>query len=346
MFMGHVWRLFKRLLVVSITLLLVIMVAVAILAFTPILDASLKPRPAPLTSYSTAAWQIDKTLAEETELPLLAKGGSIALLTGARTPIAVVIFHGYTNTPDEFRVLAKAYRDQGYNVWVPRWPHHGLADKMTSDFSLITSEELRVFADRSIDIAAGLGDEVMTMGISGGGTLAMWSGLERREVTRTVMISPLLSPGGFPRWAVPPLARVLRVSPVDFYRWWAPEKAEANVAGMIYPRYSLKGIAALLELRVWTESRLEHETYPVDGSILLLGNDGDPSIDHEFNEAFAARLVPPERLSLFRIPASAGLSHDIVCPDPELASDAQVTEAYRQLSMALELKLPDPLATR
>ena len=73
---------------------------------------------------------------------------------------------------------------------------------------------------------------------------------------------------------------------------------------------------------------------------------GDPSIDHDFNEEFVGRLVPPERLSVHRIPASAGLNHDIVCPDPEFATDAQVTEAYRQLSAALQIPLPDPLAVR
>lgn len=346
MSMRPIWRLLGRLLAIVVALLLVATAAASILLFTPVLDPSLGARPSPFVSYSTAAAQIDQTLADEAELPLIAKGGSIALLTGKRAKTAVVIFHGYTNTPDEFRLIARAYADQGYNVWVPRLPHHGLADKMTADFSLITAEELRAFVDHSIDIAAGLGEQVLALGASGGGTLATWAALERREVTRSVLISPLLSPGGYPRWLVPPMARALRLSPVDAYNWWSPEKGAANVAGMVYPRYSLKGIAAFLELQIWAESRLQHEAFPVQGSILLIRNDGDPSIDHDFNEEFVGRLVPPERLSVHRIPASAGLNHDIVCPDPEFATDAQVTEAYRQLSAALQIPLPDPLAVR
>ncbi|HRA76464.1 MAG TPA: hypothetical protein PLE12_09545, partial [Propionicimonas sp.] len=97
---------------------------------------------------------------------------------------------------------------------------------------------------------------------------------------------------------------------------------------------------------LWAEDRVLQTSEPVAGRILLIRNDGDPSIDGAFNERLAATLVPADRLEVFRIPASAGLSHDIVCPDPEFATDAQVSEAYRQLSDALDLTLPDPLAAR
>jgi len=339
-------RFLRRLLVTVLALVLVAVVAGGVLLFTPILDPNLTSHPDPVSDYQAAAARIDAVLDEERQLPLITNGGSISLLRGERTKKVVVIFHGYTNTPYEFRLLARAYADEGYNVWVPRLPHHALADKMTDEFSRITAEELVTFADDQLDIAAGLGEDVMTLGLSGGGSLALWSALERHEVTRAVLISPLLQPNGYQEWMIPPMVRALRLSPVDSYAWWNADKGADNVEGMIYPRYSLKGIAAVLGIRLWAEDRVLQTSEPVAGRILLIRNDGDPSIDGAFNERLAATLVPADRLEVFRIPASAGLSHDIVCPDPEFATDAQVSEAYRQLSDALDLTLPDPLAAR
>ena len=339
-------RFLRRLLVTVLALVLVAVVAGGVLLFTPILDPNLTSHPDPVSDYQAAAARIDAVLDEERQLPLITNGGSISLLRGERTKKVVVIFHGYTNTPYEFRLLARAYADEGYNVWVPRLPHHALADKMTDEFSRITAEELVTFADDQLDIAAGLGEDVMTLGLSGGGSLALWSALERHEVTRAVLISPLLQPNGYQEWMIPPMVRALRLSPVDSYAWWNADKGADNVEGMIYPRYSLKGIAAVLGIRLWAQDRVLQTAEPVAGRILLIRNDGDPSIDGAFNERLAATLVPADRLEVFRIPASAGLSHDIVCPDPEFATDAQVSEAYRQLSDALDLTLPDPLAAR
>ncbi len=336
----------KRLLLVLLGLVLVVVAGVAVLLFTPILDPNLGAKPNPLRFYEDAVAAIEAVKTSEATLPLIDNGGSYALLTGKRTDAVVVIFHGYTNTPYEFRLVAKAYRDQGFNVWVPRLPHHAMADKMTSDFSNLTAEELRDFADRTIDIAAGLGKQVTVVGLSGGGSLALWSATERREVKHAILISPLLQPGGYAEWVIAPIVRAMRLSPVDSYSWWDPDRGPDNTAGMVYPRYSLKGIGALIGLRLWVDHRLAQGAYPVPGSILLIRNDGDPSIDHDFNERYVAQLVPPERAAVFRIPASAGLEHDIVAPDPEFASDAQVVEAYQQLAQALGIPMPDPLAER
>lgn len=323
--------------------LLGLLAVLMVLLFTPVFDPRLASRPQPAPGYAEAAAAIEQVRAEETALPLLERGGSIAALTGARTPVAVVVFHGYTNTPDGFRLIAKAYQAQGYNVWVPRMPHHGLADKMSDEFSELTAEELRAFADRAIDIGAGLGEKVLTIGLSGGGALATWAAVERPEVTRTVLVSPLLNPSGYAPWMIPPMARALRLSPVDSYSWWDAEKGADNVAGMVYPRYSLKGIAAYLGFRVWVEGK---PAGTVPGTVLLVRNAGDPSIDADFNEQLVRHLVPADRVEIAQIPASAGLPHDYICPDPEFGPDPQVVEGYRWLAEILAIPMPDPLTTR
>ncbi len=323
--------------------LLALIALAAVVLFTPVVDPDLTARSRPYASYADASAAIDAVLGQESDMPLLARGGSIADLTGARTPVALVIFHGYTNTPDGFRLVAKAYQAQGYNVWVPRMPHHGLANKMTDEFSRLTAEELRGFADEAINIAAGLGDKVWVMGLSGGGALATWAATERPEVDRTILVSPLLNPGGYPSWQVPPMARALRLSPSDLYNWWAPEKGADNVEGMIYPRYSLKGIAAFLGMRLWVERK---PAGTVKGTVLLVRNAGDASIDADFNERLIRQITPAAQVEIYQVPASAKLPHDFIAPDREFGPDSQVSEGYRQLSLALGIPMPDPLAAR
>lgn len=326
--------------------LALVLVAIAVMVFTPISDPDLTSRPDPVADYQQAVAKIEAVADTEAELPLIEHGESYALLTGARTATAVVLFHGYTNTPDEFRLVAQAYRAAGNNVWVPRLPFHSPADKFSDDFSKLTAEGLRDFVDQSVDIAAGLGDEVVVLGLSGGGTLAAWAGLERAEVSSTILLSPLFSPGGYPDQVIPLLTRGLRLSPVDSYQWWNPDKGAANTEGMVYPRYSLKGIAALLDVRLWLEKQVEQNDHPMSGSVLLVSNAGDSSVDAEVNERLVRNLAAPDKVTVVTIPASAGLSHDFIAPDPEFATEQQVTTAYGLLGETLGLSFGDPLQDR
>ena len=99
---------------------------------------------------------------------------SILLTHGQRTEKAVVLFHGYTNCPQQFRELGQILYEQGYNVLIPRLPRHGLADRKVENLSPLTAEELRECADMSVDIACGLGRKVYVAGLSAGGTLSAW----------------------------------------------------------------------------------------------------------------------------------------------------------------------------
>lgn len=321
--------------------ILALVAILAVLLFTPVTDPDLSAHPQPAGSYAEAVARIEAVSATEATMDLQPEGRGIALLTGAHSTRAVIVFHGYTTVPEQFRLIGQAYRDQGYNVWIPRLPHHGATDRMTTEFSKINSVELRDFVDASIDIGAGLGDELTVAGLSGGGSLAVWSGFERPEVDHTILISPLLHPLGYSDWQLPPMVRALRLSPVDIWTWWSEDLKEANCAGYDYPRFSLKGIGALLTVFQWVDAR---NAPPVHSTFTLIRNDGDPRLDGEFNEAFLTRLVPADQLSVVRIPAGEGLGHDLVAWQHHSENFAKLTRAYEYLSQAMGLPIADPKA--
>jgi pimeloyl-ACP methyl ester carboxylesterase len=308
----------------------------------PIPGPDLSSHPDPTATYEDAKLTIDAFWDVESREPLAPEGPSIALLTGTRTPKAVVLFHGYTTTPRQFRVIAQGYRDAGCNVWVPRMPFHGQSDRMTRDLSQLTAQILRDHADRAVDVAAGLGERVVVAGLSGGGALATWCAVARPDVAETIAISPLMQPRGYPPTVTRALVRALSAPIVpDVYQWWYPA-LKGSTSGYAYPRFSLKGIASFLDLIYWTEAVAERDPFPVKGSFTLLRNDGDDRLDGAFNEALVRRLVAPERLTVVTVPADAGLIHDIITVEPWSENAERIGPAYRHISAALGIPLPDP----
>ena len=200
----------------------------AAVAAGPLLDPDLSARPRPASDYGEAVARIAEIRDAEASLPLLPQGRSIARLHGERTATAVVMFHGFTAAPEQFRLMAEGFHAAGFNVWVPRLPGHGETDPLSAALSSLTSQELRRFADAAVDVAAGLGERVWVMGLSAGGTLALWAALARSDVDRAMLISPLLLPAGHPAWQLGPVVRGLRLAPLDIFLWWDPRVRSAG----------------------------------------------------------------------------------------------------------------------
>jgi hypothetical protein len=112
--------------------------------------------------------------------------------------------------------------------------------------------------------------------------------------------------------------------------------------GYGYPRFSYRGIGALLQLVYWTGKVAERRPYPVAGRYTLVKNDGDERLDSAFSARLVERLVPAECLTVLTIPASEGLIHDIVTPEETGENAARIDVAYRYLSEALGVPLPAP----
>ena len=233
------------------------------------------------------------------------------LLSGeGRAGRCFVLLHGFTNCPQQFLRLAEELHSGGDAVLVPRYPYHGLTDRLTKEPSRLTTEELIRFANDVTDMAQGLGRRVIVAGLSLGGLLAMWLAQHRADVGRAVAISPVFGlrrlPTGLVRWAAGSLP--------DRYLWWDP-RAKAELPPTYgYPRFSTRAYGALLGV-----SRLVEEAArtrrPKAGSIAVLVNANEPAVDNRPTlgvvEQWRARGAT---VDVRELPAELGLPHDLIDP--------------------------------
>lgn len=168
------------------------LVILGVVVFTPLRLSDLAARPAPASDYDTAMRRADEVQAEEREV-ISPRGGTIFLTHGFRTPRVYVLLHGLTASPLQFEAFGRQLFDDGDNVFIPRLPRHAERDGNIKSLGRLSVVELRAFGDRAIDVAAGLGDTVIVVGLSAGGTVAAWAGQNRAEVRRVVLVAPALA---------------------------------------------------------------------------------------------------------------------------------------------------------
>jgi len=90
--------------------------------------------------------------------------------------IGVLVLHGFTGNPSSMTHQAHAFAAEGYHVEQPRLPGHGttLADMRTTDWSDWSGE-----AATAYERLAERADRIVVIGLSMGGTLTLWTGLQR-----------------------------------------------------------------------------------------------------------------------------------------------------------------------
>lgn len=234
---------------------------------------------------------------------------------GSRTETAVVLFHGFTNNPEQFARIGRDYYAAGYNVLIPRLPEHGHRDLMTRDLSKITSARLADAMNEAIDIAVGLGKNVEVVGLSGGGTLAALAARDRQEVSKATIISPLFGVDFMPGFSVRPAVAWTRVLP-DVYVWWDARVREKHVPTDGYPRYSLRSVGAFFEIAFDVVRGTPKRRGKLE-QVVLVTNAADRTIDEARarQDVFQALGPLAARYETFEFPASAGYAHDLIDPD-------------------------------
>lgn len=245
---------------------------------------------------------------------------------GEATEKVIVLYHGFTSCPEQFRELGEQFFEQGYNVYIPRLPYHGHADRMSEALLQTTAEELATFSSESIDIARGLGDEITVAGLSGGGTLTTWIAQEHDDVEKVVMIAPFLGIGFIPAVLNRPVTQIADHIP-NIWMWWDPQTKENNPFSQDYqyPRYPLHALAEYLRLG-FAAQRDANQNKPSVNRIVVITNANDESV----NNAIIGQFVDTWRkhgeayLNTFEFEKDLNLPHDVITPTRDDGNPALV----------------------
>ena len=260
--------------------------------------------------------------------------GSIFMSHSYPTPRVYVLFHGFTDVPPQFEVIGKRLFDAGANVYIPRLPHHGERLAPVRALGRVHGDELAAFGDSSVDIARGLGDSVVVVGLSAGGVIAGWIAQRRTDVRRAVLIAPAIGPGRVSDDDALALVMIASRLP-DVRRTNAPTDTTT-------PEYlqgiSTRGLSEVLKLghRVREDAG---DNPPAVKDIAFLLSERDQTVSEAASLDLAQRWFDRgAAVSVFRFPNSAGLPHNIL----EVSARGGNPDVAFPVVEALARSLPPP----
>lgn len=276
--------------------------------------AESRPPTAPVASYEAAMAAFGAIAGAEAELPLYPGCGSQLLTHGSRTAKAVVYLHGLTNCPLQGDELAQQLFALGYNVYIPRWPGHGETDQMTLSLVDLSAETMVAKTDQAIDLAHGLGDEVIVTGMSAGGAMTVWSAQYRADVTLAVAASPFLGPHLVPPWANRAAANLLLLMPNMMLLWNPLEPNGTPGMEHSYPRIPTHALAQFMRLgEVIGDSA--RQAAPRAAGLGMLLNDADFAVNNELaRQVIAQWRAHGRQVDVEVLPRSDLLPHDLIDP--------------------------------
>jgi len=173
-----------------------------------------------------------------------------------KTPYCFLYLHGFSASPEEgaplHRELAERY---GCNLYVPRLAHHGLTDE--ERLLNYTVENAVGSAKEALAIAEQLGDSVILLTCSTGGTLGIYLATGEHKISAILAYSP--NAGMFRAdsyllnkpWGLQ-ISRMVIGS--DYYTW----EGDAYTQAHWYTKYRLE---ALTQLQEMIETTMTEETF-------------------------------------------------------------------------------------
>jgi len=262
-------------------------------------------------SFARSLDAIEGSIARDRADPLVAPSALPRLYHhGAAVEHAVVLYHGFTTCPQQFEEFAQRLHARGCNVYVPRLPLHGLRDRLTRTLGGLTPALVADAATASYELTCGLGARVSAVGLSLGGSMALYLAQTQR-IDHAVPIAPFLMPIGIPGWLGVPLMRaVARLPPL--YVWWDPRVKEHSLPAYAYPGFPTHALAACVS---FGEVIARSTAAPHGKRCTLVTNAHESAV----NNAVAAHLLavwkargaPYDRVELRDLGAPR---HDIIDP--------------------------------
>ncbi|HZY98033.1 MAG TPA: alpha/beta fold hydrolase [Candidatus Baltobacteraceae bacterium] len=240
------------------------------------------------------------------------KGRTITHLYGERRPRAIVLLHGMSASPPQFARYARDLYERGHNVIVPRLPHHGHADRLSTALERLRPADLYEATAEAVAAAAELGDRVTIAGFSLGGLLAAWAA-QNFEVDRVVAIAPFFGVSWIPGFMMGGVSEIMLRTPNRFH-WWNPVLRERQMPEHGYPRFSTHAVAHAFRIAsgVLQEAR---KRAPRAKKVVLVTNAHEAAVNNRtirrlYRHWHAAHPDLIELLVLRGLPPS----HDVVEP--------------------------------
>jgi esterase/lipase len=206
----------------------------------------------------------------------------------SRTPWSVVYLHGFSATRQETAPVSELVaKSLGANLFETRLRGHGLpGDSLGS----VSAQDWLADAVEALEIGLRLGDSVLVIGTSTGGTLGVWLATlpaEQRVALRAlVLISPNFGPKDSKAEVLTlPWANVLLPRFIPEREWTARNDEQRRFWTVKYPSTALFPMQALVE---HTRGRsLEGYNVPT----LVFYNDGDPVVEAARTRAWLDKLA-------------------------------------------------------
>jgi esterase/lipase len=279
---------------------------VGLAATIPLRSGDLRSHPFPAADYRSAIDQVERRQAADDRV--VAPGGRTVLLShGMRTPRVDVLLHGFTDSPAQFAELADSLYQRGDNVYVPRLPHHAERSGDARALAGMTAVQLRQTADSAADVATALGDTVVVVGLSVGGTMAAWMGQHRPEVRRVVMIAPAFEAGRVPSRLEGFLINLTERLP-NVTRRSAPDSARPDRN----PGFATHALAEVLRLGKSVEKTADRAP-PKAAEFEFMLNDLDRTVSSAGSLKVAKEWdAHGARVSVYAFPGSLRLPHNVL----------------------------------
>ncbi|MFM7783260.1 MAG: alpha/beta hydrolase [Gammaproteobacteria bacterium] len=252
----------------------------------------------PQTPEAVEAWSAAREAREAGVRPDTRSAVQWAAGSPSRTPLALVYLHGYSATRQEVSPLTEELaRALGANLYLTRLRGHGRDGEAMRE---ATAEALREDAEEALAIGKLIGDRVVLVSTSTGGTLSTWLAAEHPDpaLAALVMISPNFAARDRALYVLdwPVVGPLLLAWFGNDYRTWTPwNEAQARYWTWSYPYAVLPELVRLMrEVERIDKARI---TVPA----LMIYSPKDKVVDTQAIEtvyaqwgAGAKRLVPFE----------------------------------------------------
>lgn len=170
---------------------------------------------------------------------------------GQKTPLSIIYLHGFSATHKELSPMTEMFAKQlGANVFYSRLTGHGRSDDAMSE---ATKEAWMADAKQAYEIGSLIGEKVILIGTSTGGTLSTWlmtqNFVEPNKLITNILISPNFAINGGGAWVLKSSMGMWFAKLVaGDYRGFTPQNEfHAKYWTERYPMEALQPMLALLD---------------------------------------------------------------------------------------------------